>query len=67
VKESIKDARDGAPVQAKILRGLVDGDRAVLWVEGSDRDDILRAGRVRMEREEGTWRFAEADLESVDE
>ena len=67
VKESIKDARDGAPLQAKILRGLVDGDRAVLWIEGTDRDDILRAGRVRMQREEGSWRFAEDDLDSVDE
>jgi hypothetical protein len=67
VKESIKDLRDGTPLQAKILRGLVDGDRAVLWVEGTDRDDILRGGRVRMQREEGAWRFAEADLESVDE
>ena len=67
VKESIKDLRDGAPLEAKVLRGLVDGDRAVLWVEGRDRDDILRAGRVRMQREGGTWRFAEADLESVDE
>ena len=67
VKESIKDARDGAPLQAKILRGLVDGDRAVLWIEGTDRDDILRAGRVWMQREEGNWRFAEDDLDSVDE
>jgi hypothetical protein len=66
VKESIKDLRDGTPVQAEISRGLVDGDSAVLWIEGSDRDDILRAGRVRMLREEGTWRFAEADLESAD-
>ena len=66
-KQSIKELRDGTPLQAKILRGLVDGDRAVLWIEGSDRDDILRAGRVRMQREEGTWRFAEDDLESVEE
>lgn len=66
-KQSIKDLRDGAPLQAKILRGLADGERAVLWIEGSDRDDIPRAGRVRMLREEGIWRFAEDDLESVDE
>jgi hypothetical protein len=67
VKEAIKDARDGTPLQAEISRGLVDGDRALLWVEGTDRDDILRAGRVRMQREGGAWHFAEADLESVDE
>jgi len=67
VKESIKDSRDGAPLQADIARGLVDGDRAVLWVGGTDRDDIRRRGRVLMLREDGTWRFAEADLESVDE
>lgn len=67
VKESIKDLRNGAPLQAEISRGLVDGDRALLWVEGTDRDDIRRRGRVRMLREEGAWHFAEDDLESVDE
>jgi ketosteroid isomerase-like protein len=66
-KESIKDLRDGTPLQVEISRGLVDGDRAVLWVEGSDRDDIRRAGRVLMVREGGEWRFDEDDLESVDE
>jgi hypothetical protein len=65
LKEAIKDARDGTPLQAEISRGLVDGDRAVLWIEGIDRDDIRRAGRVRMLREEGSRRFAEDDLDSV--
>jgi hypothetical protein len=67
VKEAIKDARDGTPLQAEIARGLVDGDRALLWVEGADRDDIRRRGRVLMLREEGAWHFAEADLESADD
>lgn len=67
VKQSIKDLRDGAPLEAKILRGLVDGDRAVLWIEGVDRDDIRRGGRVLMLREGGQWRFAEDDLESVED
>ena len=67
VKEALKDLRDGAPLQAEVARGLVDGDRAVLWVEGVDRDDIRRGGRVLMRREAGDWRFAEDDLESVDE
>lgn len=66
VKEAIKDLRDGTPVQAEITRGLVDGDRAVLWVEGTDRDDIPRSGRVLMLREGGAWHFAEDDLENVD-
>ncbi len=66
VKEAVKDSRDGAPLQAEILRGLVDGDRAVLWIEGVDRDDIRRRGRVRMLREDGAWHFAEDDLESAD-
>lgn len=66
-KQSIKDARDGAPLRAEILRALVDGDHAVLWVEGVDRDDIRRRGRVRMSREEGQWHFAEDDLDSVDD
>ena len=67
VKESIKDSRDGAPLQADIARGLVDGDRAVLWVEGTDRDDIRRRGRVLMLREEGAWHFAEDDLENAED
>lgn len=67
VKQSIKDLRDGAPLQAEILRGLVDGGRALLWVEGNDRDDIRRRGRVLMSREDGAWRFSEADLEGADD
>lgn len=67
LKEAIKDARDGTPLQAEIARGLVDGDRALLWIEGTDRDEIRRRGRVLMLREDGAWRFAEDDLENVDE
>ena len=65
VKAAIKDLRDGTPVQAKILRGRIDGETAVLWIEGKDRDDILRRGRVQMQRDDGTWRYKEADLDSV--
>ena len=67
VKEALKDLRDGTPLQARILRGRIDGDSAVLWVEGKDRDDILRRGRVSMQRVEGAWRYMEADLDSVEE
>lgn len=65
-KESLKSARDGEPVSAKILRGRIDGDNAVLWVEGVDRDDIRRRGRVRMLQEADGWHFVESDLDSVD-
>lgn len=67
VKAALKDLRDGTPLQAKILRGRIDGDNAVLWVEGKDRDDILRRGRVLLAKAEGDWRFMEADLDSVSE
>lgn len=67
VKTALKDLRDGTPLQAKILRGRIDGDSALLWVEGKDRDDILRRGRVLMQRVDGGWRYMEADLDSVDE
>lgn len=67
VRSALKDLRDGTPVAAKILGGRIDGDNAILKVEGRDRDDILRRGRVRMQRAEGTWRYMEADLDSVDE
>ena len=67
VKAVLKDLRDGTPVQAKVLRGRIDGEAAVLWIEGKDRDDILRRGRVLLAREDGTWRFKEADLDTVDD
>ncbi len=65
-KESLKSARDGEPLTAKIERGRLDGDNAVLWVDGVDRDDIHRRGRVRMHQESGNWQFVESDLDSVD-
>ena len=66
-KEALKSARDGQPVQAEILRGRLNGDQAILWVRGVDRDDIPRAGRVLMRKVDGRWRFEEGDLESVEE
>ena len=66
VKAALKDLRDGTPLQAKILRGRIDGDDAVLWVEGKDRDDILRRGRVLLQRVDGGRRYMEADLDSVE-
>lgn len=65
-KEGLKDLRDGKPVSAKILSAVQRGDRAVLRVEGVDRDDIKRAGRVLMVREGGAWRVDTQDLGSVD-
>jgi hypothetical protein len=65
-KESLKSARDGEPLSVEIARGRIDGEDAVLWVEGVDRDDIRRRGRVRMHKEDGGWRFVESDLDSVD-
>lgn len=65
-KEALKSLRDEQPLAVEIFRGLVDGDQAILWVEGTDRDDITRAGRVLMKRAQGQWRFEEADLEAVD-
>ncbi|SFL04575.1 hypothetical protein [Lysobacter sp. cf310] len=67
VKESLKSLRDGEPLQARIARGRQHGDQAVLWVEGVDRDDIRRRGRVLMRRTAAGWQHAESDLSSVDE
>lgn len=66
-KESLKSARDGQPLTVKIQRGRIDGANAVLWVEGVDRDDIRRRGRVRMHQEASGWHFVESDLDSVSE
>lgn len=67
VREALKDLRDGSPVDARILGGRMHGDTAVLHVEGRDRDEILRRGRVEMLRVGGEWRYSQADLDSVDE
>lgn len=65
-KETLKSLRDEQPVAAEISRGRVNGDQAVLWVQGTDRDDIARRGRVLMKRTGAEWRFEEADLDAVD-
>ena len=49
-RQSLKSARDGAPLRAQIVRGRVHGDQAVLWLHGTDRDGIARAGRVLMRK-----------------
>lgn len=66
-KEALKSARNGQPVQAEVLRGRANGREAVLWVQGVDRDNIRRAGRVLMVDSGRGWRFEEADLDSVEE
>jgi hypothetical protein len=65
-RETLKWRRDGVPVKAAILAGVRRGDEAVLMVEGVDRDEIKRRGRVLMARDGGTWRYKSADLDSVD-
>lgn len=67
VKAALKDLRDGTPLQVRILRGRIHGETAVLWIEGKDRDEILRRGRVLLAREDGAWRFKDADLDSVND
>lgn len=66
-KETLKSLRDEQPQQPAILRGRLHGDEAVLWIEGVDRDEIKREGRVRMLREGRHWRVGEQDLDSVEE
>ena len=65
-KETLKSLRDEQPVAAEISHGRVNGDQAVLWVKGEDRDDIMRAGRVLMKRTDAGWRFEESELKAVD-
>jgi hypothetical protein len=66
-KEALKSARDGQPLQANIFRGREHAGEAVLWVNGVDRDDIRRAGRVLMRKGPQGWAFVDSDLDSVEE
>ncbi len=66
VRETLKDLRDGQPLNPEILRGRRDGDDVVLWIRGVDRDDIPREGRVRLRLRDGDWVVESRDLDSVD-
>lgn len=63
IKETLKDLRDEQPLAPDVLRGRRHGDTVVLWVRGTDRDDITRAGRVRMQWKDGRWSVGEQDLD----
>jgi len=66
-KETLKDLRDGQPLNPEILRGRRDGDRVVLWIRGTDRDEITREGRVLLKQQGSGWVVGERDLDTVDE
>lgn len=66
-KEQLKWLRDGTPVTATISTGEQREHDAILFVEGVDRDEIKRRGRVLMTLESGGWRYQTDDLESVED
>ncbi|MCA9727877.1 MAG: hypothetical protein KC729_09360 [Candidatus Eisenbacteria bacterium] len=66
-KEQLKWMRDGTPVTATISRGEQRGDLAILFVDGVDRDEIRRRGRVLMTRNGDAWSYETSDLESVED
>ena len=66
-KENLKWLRDGTPVTATIWKGEQRQHDAILFVEGVDRDEIRRRGRVLMGLEGDVWRYQANDLESVEE
>ena len=66
-KESLKRLRGEQPLAPVVFSARAIGDRVVLWVEGTDRDDIKRRGRVQMRREGAQWIVGEHDLDNVDE
>ena len=65
VKETLKDLRSEQPLQPRILRARRNGNDAVLWIEGVDRDDIKRRGRVSMHLQGNEWTVGEHDVDSV--
>jgi hypothetical protein len=65
-RETLKDLRDGQPLAPEILRGRRHDNTVVLWIRGTDRDDITREGRVRMRRRGDAWTVEEHDLETVE-
>ncbi len=65
-RESLKSLRDEQPIDPVIFNARAIGDHVVLWVEGTDRDEIKRRGRVQMRRDGDHWRVETRDLDSVD-
>ena len=66
-RDSLKALRDGQPLQAEVARGRLDGEQAILWVDGRDRGGIHRRGRVLMRHGAQGWYYADSDLAGVDE
>jgi len=66
-RESLKSLRDEQPIDPVVFAARAIGDHVVLWVEGTDRDDIKRRGRVQMRRDGDRWHIKERDLDSVGE
>jgi hypothetical protein len=66
-KENLKWMRDGTPVTATIWKGEQRQHDAILFVDGVDRDEIRRRGRVLMILDGEIWRYEAHDLESVEE
>lgn len=66
-KEALKDLRNEQPIDPVVFSARAIGNEVVLWVEGTDRDDIKRRGRVQMRREGDLWIVGERDLDNVSE
>jgi hypothetical protein len=64
IKETLKELRDEQPIAPDVLRGRRHGDTVILWVRGTDRDDIARTGRVRMLWKDRRWSVGEQDLDA---
>jgi hypothetical protein len=59
---ALEDEALHKPVRVTIKGGWVDGDRAMLQVEGPGRFGGSYAGRVMLQREGGAWKVAQQEL-----
>jgi len=59
---ALEDEALHKPVRVTISGGWIDGDRAMIRVEGPGRFGGTYAGRVMMQREGGAWKVASQEL-----
>lgn len=64
-KSYIEMLRYSTPIDAKVTRGWLDGDQAVIAVEGKDGDGNAQRGVVRMVRDGDRWKEDGKDIATV--
>ena len=64
-KSYIEMLRYSTPLDAKVTRGWLQGDEAVIAVEGKDNDGNIQRGVVRMIKDGERWKEEGKDITTI--